>query len=528
MLLGNLGSPSDVSVDWAGRVSTPAWSLDWVVAAGDRWLEPSTSAGSGTAVTQHRVDGTPVVETSVRAPGGQLVHRTWCAHVAGAEVVVVEVENRSPDAVGIGLLLEPTRGVAGFDGDRGFTVGGRPALGLGRVPARLAVGAPADVRTVVTSGSAPAPDGAAEGGGLGAVFPLAHTARLRVVGPVGDGARWSPPGDLDSLPGPDEVARGWRTHLDAGVRLVAPDPAFTEAIDAARASLLIGHDRDRPLADTAWVGLALALWGHGDAAETTLADIVEHQRLDGGFGDRRHTATTAIVLYALATWTLTPQGRGVAGADLDGLAGPVAKAAHRIARRHRSGDLPPWFATAQHAAAVLLDRAGQPDAAELCRERIAGTHPSAVLHEVALAVPPLPEVAGADAAASARFLVESRRFLVDDTEPALLRLVTRFPDDWLGRDLEVHRLPTGCGTLSFAIRWHGARPAVLWELDPLPGSEPATVVAGLDPSWSDERPAGEALLAPVEPAGGLPKVVAPLGGAGTPAAEAAGGEASFS
>ena len=255
---------------------------------------------------------------------------------------------------------------------------------------------------------------------------------------------------------------------------------------------------------------------------------MEHQRLDGGFGDRRRTATTAIVLYALATWTLTEQGRGLPPDDLEDLAGPVAKAAHRLARRHRSGDLPPWFGPAQLAASVLLDRAGQPEAAALCRERIAGTHPSAVLHEVELAVPPLDEVAGADAQASARFLVESRRFLVDDTEPSVLRLVNRFPDEWLGQDLEVHGLPTGAGPLSFAIRWHGARPAILWELEPIGPADPPTIVVGLDPAWSDERPAGEALLGPVEPAGGLPKVVAPLAAEGTPAAEAAGGEASFS
>jgi hypothetical protein len=528
MLLGNLGSPDDVTVDCAGRVATRRWSLDWVVSAGDRWVEPASAAASGTSVSQHRPGGPPVVETSLRVTGGQLVHRTWCAHAGGVEVVVVEIENRSPDAVGIGLLLETADRTAGFDGSRALTVDGRPVAAVGRGPARLAVGEVGDVRSVLTSGAAPAPAGAVDGAAaVAAVFPLAHTARLRVVGtPFGP---WTAvPADLELVPGADEVARGWRTHLDAGVRLTAPDPAFTSALDAARASLLIGHDRSRPLADTAWIGLALGLWGHGDAAATTLADIVEHQRLDGGFGDRRDTATTAIVLFALASWALAEQDRGAPPGDLDDLAGPVAKAAHRLARRHRSGDLPPWFGPAQLAAAVLLDRAGQPEAAELCRERIAGTHPSAVLHEVELAVPALDTVAGTDSHASARFLVASRRFLVDDTEPSVLRLVNRFPDDWLGQDLEVHHLPTASGSLSFAVRWHGPRPAILWELEPVGPGGPPTIVVGLDPGWSDERPAGEALLGPVEPAGGLPKVVAPLPAAGTPAAEAAGGEASFS
>src|SRR5690606_17867981 len=183
-----------------------------------------------------------------------------------------------------------------------------------------------------------------------------------------------------------------------------------------RAALLVGHDRDRPVGEAAWVGLALGLWGHGDAAAATLADIVEHQRLDGGFGDRRRTGTTATVLYALATWTLTAQGRRLSADDLEPLAEPVARAAHRLARRHRSGEQPAWFATAQLAAALVLDRAGQPDAAALCRERIDGTHPSAVLEPVDLPARPVEQVAGTDAVGAARFLVDARRFLVDDTD----------------------------------------------------------------------------------------------------------------
>lgn len=524
MLLGNLASPADATVDPSGRLELPGWSLDWVAVAGDRWLQPAELAGTGTSVAQQRPGGLPIAETSLRVPGGQLVHRAWCTHVGGAQVVVVEVENRSTDAVGIGLLAGSGDKLA-FDGERAVTAGDGSVLVLGRRPARVATGSVDDVLATVVAGAAPEVAGPDAGPALGSVFPLAHTARLRAVATIGPPpVGWSAPADLDALPDPDEVARGWRAHLDAGVRLVAPDPAFTDALVAARASLLIGHDRTRPLAETARVGLALGLWGHGDAAATALADIVEHQRLDGGFGDRRDTATTASVLYALATWTLTDQGRRLTPAELEPLAGPVAKAAHRLARRHRSGQLPAWFATAQLAAALVLDRAGQPDAAELCRERIARAHPSAVLHEVELAVPPLAEVGGADASSSARFLVESRRFLLDDTEPGLLRLLTRFPDAWLGQDLEVHRLPTSAGTLSFALRWHGPRPALLWELD---AAVPATLVVGLDPSWADERPAGEALLGPVEPAGGLPKVVAPLAADGTPVGDAGDAGESF-
>ena len=45
-----------------------------------------------------------------------------------------------------------------------------------------------------------------------------------------------------------------------------------------------------------------------------------------------------------------------------------------------------------------------------------------------------------------------------------LALSPGVPDAWLGQGWEVHDLPTAEGRLSYAIRWHGDRPALLWEL----------------------------------------------------------------
>jgi hypothetical protein len=115
--------------------------------------------------------------------------------------------------------------------------------------------------------------------------------------------------------------------------------------------------------------------------------------------------------------------------------------------------------------------------------------------------------------------------LVDDTAPGRLDVLPAFPDDWLGQEVEAHGLPTRAGRLSFAVRWHGTRPALLWERD---GDAAVELrCPGLDATWSSGAAAGEALLGPVEPAGGLPKVVAPLGGDGTPAADATDEPGSF-
>jgi hypothetical protein len=102
--------------------------------------------------------------------------------------------------------------------------------------------------------------------------------------------------------------------------------------------------------------------------------------------------------------------------------------------------------------------------------------------------------------AAAEFLSFVRCLLVRET-PDGLALCSLVPDAWLGRGVEVHGAPTHWGTLSFAVRWHGDRPALLWELVPRDGRRTVRLTApGLDAGWSSSAPAGEALLAPVAPA----------------------------
>jgi hypothetical protein len=107
--------------------------------------------------------------------------------------------------------------------------------------------------------------------------------------------------------------------------------------------------------------------------------------------------------------------------------------------------------------------------------------------------------AGDDPAASAAFVALVRALVLDDSQPGRLRLLTLVPPTWFGQSLDVHDLPTAAGTLSFALRWHGARPALLWELAPHvanDGSATVTITApGLDDSWTTDALQGEVLLA---------------------------------
>jgi hypothetical protein len=99
--------------------------------------------------------------------------------------------------------------------------------------------------------------------------------------------------------------------------------------------------------------------------------------------------------------------------------------------------------------------------------------------------------------AAADFLSLVRNLLVREVEGGLA-LLSMLPDEWVGQSLEVHDAPTHHGRLSFAVRWHGERPALLWELEPHAGVERVTLrTPGLDPSWSTGDRRGEALLSAV-------------------------------
>ena len=79
-----------------------------------------------------------------------------------------------------------------------------------------------------------------------------------------------------------------------------------------------------------------------------------------------------------------------------------------------------------------------------------------------------------------------------------IALASIVPDHWLGQGWEVHDAPTSVGQIGYAVRWHGERPALLWELKAHADIGAIRLTApGLDPGWSTTSPTGEALLAPV-------------------------------
>ena len=359
--IGNLQSPWRPAVGRRGMLETRpgGWTLDWWIGAEDQWHVPS-SAPSG-RVRQGLVRAAPVVETAVRVPGGEAVHRAYAVR-APDELVVVEVENRSRVPFAVALVMSSAGDVEQRD-ETIFTVDGAPALVFPRRPSQVAM----------TTGELAV-----------LVFPLAHTATLRVGVPL-DGLRHD--ANLASLPSAEQVANGWALHTRDAMRVVVPDERLQEGFEASCRFLLL-FDVNR-------------------VPRTAKASLDE------------------LLRTASSTWT--------------------------------------WDG-------------------------------------------------GDDPRAAAAFVAAVRDSLVREGKSSL-ELLNVVPDSWLGQGVEVHDAPTRHGMLSYAVRWHGARPALLWELDRgrvrrrTSGRGTVTITApGLDPSWSTTEPAGEALLAPVEPPGGLPKV----------------------
>ncbi len=377
---------------WAGAVD--GRPIRWFVAADDRWHVPADE----TAVRQHRVDGTPVVETRLRVPDGDAVHRVWSV-ADGGGLTVIEIENDSsrPFAVafsGGGLLTE------------------RP---VADVPIQ-GIDLPADT----------------------IVLPVGHRSSVRVGIPhaVGaDPASTIRPGDrLARAPQASAVAAGWLAVCERPSRFVLPDAALAEMIISARSDLLLEGPVDPQRDALGFLFDVAQLTRLGDGADAWLPEIVEPVAEIARVRSRR----VDDVLVALERLALTARDVRAAG-DLAALAA-----------RRRSDGLNP---------AVSVGR-GAETAVELATESRGAS------------------------------LDRIERTLVSDGD----LLPSGVPATWLGANFEVHAAPTSArSTISYAVRWHGERPAVLWEQS---GAPVVLTASALDPEWSTSDVQGESLWKP--------------------------------
>ncbi|MCH7789764.1 MAG: hypothetical protein IH940_10025 [Acidobacteria bacterium] len=77
----------------------------------------------------------------------------------------------------------------------------------------------------------------------------------------------------------------------------------------------------------------------------------------------------------------------------------------------------------------------------------------------------------------------------------LVQILPAIPEAWVETPVEVHGLNLSMGRLSFALRWHDDRPALLWELDRSGGKvDSLRVRCGLDETFEGHGDNGEVLL----------------------------------
>jgi hypothetical protein len=69
-----------------------------------------------------------------------------------------------------------------------------------------------------------------------------------------------------------------------------------------------------------------------------------------------------------------------------------------------------------------------------------------------------------------------------------------YPDAWRVQSIDIARVPTFAGSLSYSVRWHGRHAALIWELDAPVGGPVRLSAPGLSQEWSTTAPSGEALL----------------------------------
>ncbi len=393
------------------------------------------------AVRQTRPGPAPVLETRLRVAGGDILATTWAA-IGDGPAVVVELANETPVPVAVAITVDGDIRNLAVEGRR-LVADGVVACAADRDAGRFAlVDGSADLWSVVTGG--------------GAVEAVPEPVSSRNGDAAGalivpllhrQSLRFVVQGGDPSLfPGPDRIAAGWATRLEQATRVELPDEALSASVSTGLIDLLLAQ----PTPD---VAVQLAAWG---LLRDAVDRIAAHHRDD----------PAGWLRAAASCWDLHRRPEPFAGLPLEAL---VASGTAAASEPGAVGRLAGLFAARGDARASA-------DAEALSGPVV---DPDGPMWDLA------------------------RRLAAPQGDG--LALLGEVPSSWYGQPVEVHGLPTTHGTLSYGVRWHGERPALLWELEPHDDEPIRLTVPGLDPDFSSIQPTGEALLtAPVPSSNGPP------------------------
>ena len=285
------------------------------------------------------------------------------------------------------------------------------------------------------------------------VFPVAHGSTLRValraLVHVANAVEKAVV-DVERLPSFEQLQKGWLKSVEQAGYVIVPEGAVAPLVARLRSDALIlsGHEIED------W-----SIGAGGDCANHPVAYILTLQELLR-MGEKLTGDSAQIRVDHAAR---------------------LAQCVETLLKDHKKSSILQWdVERALFAAQFVFARMGE--------NRAADDVAAAQMRLSSAAEPP--NVMPTDIRAIA--WVEEKMVAVqrDGSVQIFGRGIPRL---WLGANLECHRVAAGpLHTVSFGIRWHGEKPALLWEVS---GPAGVKLDAGLcDPTWHSVESTGETLL----------------------------------
>ena len=278
------------------------------------------------------------------------------------------------------------------------------------------------------------------------VFPVGHHAMMRAAILVGAGFdvtnRRLTAQEIESLPSFEQVERGWLGALQISSRVDVPNLSWSSVLTSQRCKVLLSNSAE--LAESSDISLVVDL----------LLDRAERVRL----GDKP------------AQWV-----------------DEVAVATERILKQCAKTQSVQWFEErALLGAGMVLNRAGESRGLQDFVSVWSRLAEAGRISDLALASP---EIAG-----TVRQIAWIESQLVAQRRDGVIEICPCGIDkSWLGVNFECHKLLASPEHLiSYAVRWHGEKPALLWDIDGPVGTKVAA--SAIDRTFSSTEMRGETLL----------------------------------
>ena len=274
------------------------------------------------------------------------------------------------------------------------------------------------------------------------VFPVGHHATMRAAILINGDSRQISAGELESLPSFEQVERGWLAALQISSRVDVPDLSWSSVLTSQRCKVLLSNSAE--LTESSDINLVVDL----------LLDRAERVRL----GDKP------------AQWV-----------------DEVAVATERILKQCAKTQSVQWFEErALLGAGMVLNRAGESRGLQDFVSVWSRLAEAGRISDLALASP---EIAG-----TVRQIAWIESQLVAQRRDGVIEICPCGIDkSWLGVNFECHKLLASPEhAISYAVRWHGEKPALLWEIDGPVGAKVAA--SAIDRTFSSTEMRGETLL----------------------------------